>query len=250
MENSKLNLYSQLNKPFEISSYNSIIPLNLYTCWHTKKLPPLMKKNYEKLVADNPEFNHYLLDENDSREFIKNNFDMSVLNAYDNLIPCAYKSDIARYCILYKKGGIYLDIKYNCVNGFKLIALTEKEYFVRDRPKKMVYNALIVIKPENPIMLECINKIVNNVKTKFYGKCPLWPTGPTLLGSFFSLDEIKNMEIHFTHSLIDNKKEEYMVYKNTLILNYYRDYIKEQAKYQKNKRYGELWKEHNIYKVK
>ena len=31
------------------SEYNSIIPLNVYTCWHTKDLPPLMKQNFEKL---------------------------------------------------------------------------------------------------------------------------------------------------------------------------------------------------------
>ena len=42
------NSYMRLNIPFSLkSTYNSIIPLNLYTCWHTKDLPPLMKRNYE-----------------------------------------------------------------------------------------------------------------------------------------------------------------------------------------------------------
>ena len=39
----KLKLYKQLNVNFNIKdNYNSIIPLNFYTCWHTKDLPPLM----------------------------------------------------------------------------------------------------------------------------------------------------------------------------------------------------------------
>ena len=246
----KIKLYNQINKPWILKdNYNSIIPLHFYTCWHTKDLPPLMKNNYDLLVKQNPEFTHHLYDENDCIEFIKNNFDNDVLNAYNSLIPCAYKSDLWRYCILYKNGGIYMDIKYQCANNFKLIALTETEYFVRDRPKHMTYNALIVVKPENKILLKCINQIVKNVKTKFYGHDCLIPTGPGLLGSFFSLKEIQNMKINFTNTKVEKKiYEDYMVFNNTLILKYYKDYRKEQAKFQKNKKYGELWRNHNIYK--
>jgi len=69
------NSYMRLNIPFSLkSTYNSIIPLNLYTCWHTKDLPPLMKQNYEKLIKDNPEFHVYLYDEDECREFIQTHF--------------------------------------------------------------------------------------------------------------------------------------------------------------------------------
>jgi mannosyltransferase OCH1-like enzyme len=118
----KMNEYNKLNIQFTIKdSYNSIIPLKLYTSWHTKDLPPLMRANYENLKASNPEFEHHLFDENECREFIKNNFEEDVLNAYDKLVPCAYKCDLWRYCVLYITGGVYLDIKYN-------IFLREKNY--------------------------------------------------------------------------------------------------------------------------
>lgn len=245
----KINLYNQININFKVKdNYNSIIPLNFYTCWHTKDLPPLMKANYDLLVKQNPEFTHHLYDENDCREFIKNNYDSNVLNAYNSLIPCSYKSDLWRCCVLYKNGGIYMDIKYKCVNDFKLIALTEAEYFVRDRPIGMTYNALIVVKPESQIMLKCINQIVKNVRTKFYGPTCLSPTGPGLLGSFFSLEEIQKMKIYFTDTILTNNQcEEYMVFNKTIILKYYNDYRKEQLKFQKLKRYGSLWDERKIY---
>lgn len=70
-----------MNIKFDIKqNYNSIIPLNFYTCWHTKNLPPLMKANYDQLVSQNPELSFYLYDENECRNFIKNNFDLDVLN--------------------------------------------------------------------------------------------------------------------------------------------------------------------------
>ena len=71
-----------------------------------------MEKNFNSIQENNPEIIFHLYDEKESREFIKNNFDNDVLEAYDRLSPSSYKSDLWRYCILYKKGGIYLDIKY------------------------------------------------------------------------------------------------------------------------------------------
>lgn len=245
----KLKQYSQLNIRFNIKEkYNSVIPLNFYTCWHTKDLPPLMKENIENLRKQNPEFNFHLYDEDNCREFIKNNFDSEVLNAYNSLIPCSYKSDLWRFCVLYINGGVYMDIKYKCINNFKLIALTEKEYFVKDRPVNATYTALIVVKPQNPIMLKCINKIVSNVNQKYYGGNALDPTGPGLLGTFFSKEEFKAMEIFFTDTTTDHFKQEYMVYQNTIILNYYDGYREEQKKNQKNKYYSKLWDERKIYK--
>ena len=244
-----INNYNKLNTSFELKeNYNSIIPLNLYTCWHTKELPPLMRKNYNLLVENNPEFTHYLYDENDCREFIKNNFPIDVYNSYNKLIPCAYKADLWRYCVLYINGGIYIDIKYNSTNGFKFIALTEKEHFVRDIQEKSVYNALIVTLPKNEILLKCINQIVENVKNRYYGENPLYITGPALLGRFFENEEINNMELYHQYSVIENKLNEYyIVYNGRIILKFFNEYRDEQSKYQKNKHYHTLWSEKNVY---
>ena len=242
------NSYMKINIPFDFKdTYASIIPLNVYTCWHTKDLPPLMKANYEKLIHDNPEFNVYLYDEDDCREFIKNHFPPDLLNTYNTLIPCSYKSDLWRFCMLYINGGIYLDIKYQCVNNFKFIALTEKEYFVKDL-KKDVYTALIITLPKNEILLKCINQIVENVKIRFYGNTSLEPTGPALLGRYFTQDEVNNLELYHGESVITNiLNEHYIVYNNSIILSNYRDYRGEQSQFQKNKYYTLLWEDKNIY---
>jgi mannosyltransferase OCH1-like enzyme len=206
-----------------------------------------MLKSVNLIKKINPEFTHYLYDDDDCREFIKNNFDENVLNAYNSLVPGAYKADLWRCCVLYINGGVYIDIKYNCVNGFKFISLTEKEYFVRDRPEDCVYNALIVALPKNEILLKCINQIIENVKNSYYGKCPIFPTGPGLLGHFFSPYERNNLELYFTSTMKDNIEECYIVYKDTKILDYYPEYREEQSKFQKNKHYDFLWNEKNIY---
>ncbi len=102
----EIKQYLSLMKPFVFPSI-SVIPCHLYTCWHTKEIPPLMKENYDILVRDNPEIQVHLYDENECRAFIKLHFDQTVVDAYDALIPCSYKADLWRYCVLYTHGGIH-----------------------------------------------------------------------------------------------------------------------------------------------
>ena len=242
--------FREKNKPFQLNNqYNSVIPLNIYTCWHDKNLPPYMKVNIDYLKHSNPEFQIFVYDEKMCREFIEKNFGGDVLNSYNKLKPCSYKSDLWRFCVLYINGGIYLDIKYRCINNFKLIALTEKEHFVRDRGEYGTYTALISVLPKNEIMWNCIQKIVENVNNNYYGNNALDPTGPGLLGSFFSIEEKNNMELYFESTIIENYLKDiyYIMYNDKIIMTYYKKYREEQRQYQKFQPYGELWEKKDIY---
>ena len=221
------------------------IPLNIYQTWHTKKLPYKMYNNVCLLKNINPEFKYFLFDDNDCREFIKNNFSEDVLMAFDKLKPGAYKADLWRYCILYKYGGIYLDIKFMCINEFKLIELAEKEHFVHDLNNKGIYNALIVSRPCNKILLNCINKIVKNVKNNYYGDNMLSPTGPMLIEEFFNKETKKCIELSLQQIMGKNKI--FIKFNNRYILGIYEKYREEQKLYQNNEHYSILWNNKNIY---
>ena len=243
--------FKHKNRPFELKPfYKSIIPLHIYTCWHSKDLPPYMRENMEYLKQSNPEFTVHVYDEEMCRAFINEHFIFSIVNAYDRLKPSSYKSDLWRFCVLYIYGGIYMDIKYRCINNFRLIALTEKEHFVRDREEfGGTYTALIVILPKNEIMWKCIQQIVKNVKTGYYGKTSLDPTGPGLLGSFFTQTEKKEMNMHFECTNIEKYYENiyYIALDESIILTYYKQYRDEQKQYQKYEYYGTLWDNRDIY---
>jgi len=241
----------ETNKPTE----PNLIPKVIYQTWHTKNLPTNMQKCVDKLKKDNPDYEYHLYDDLDCREFIKNNFDNSILNAFDKLIPGAYKADLWRYCILYKKGGIYLDIKYQCHNGFSFRQLEQnKEYLVLDRPgfwkqhKRGIYNAFMVCKPGNDILLKCIYKITENVYKKIYGFNPLYPTGPGLLGEiFFNGPNDSDIINDFVMKYNFTGKNDVIYYNNNIILKNYDEYRNEVKLNQKNKHYNILWNERNIY---
>jgi mannosyltransferase OCH1-like enzyme len=88
-----------------------------------------MKECVDKLKNAHPNFEHNLFDDNDCHEFIKKNFPIEVLLAYDALIPGAYKADLWRLCILYIHGGVYMDIKLQFCEGYNLNKFMDKELF-------------------------------------------------------------------------------------------------------------------------
>jgi mannosyltransferase OCH1-like enzyme len=237
-----LNKLNQINTNLKVE-----IPCNIFQTWQDKKLPPLMYLAIKQLQKHNPRFRHYLFDDNECREFIKNNFDSDILNAYDRLIPGAYKADLWRYCVLYKKGGIYLDVKYTPINGFRFFNLLDKEYFVLDYGGGGIYNALMVCKAGNQILLRAINKIVENVKNRNYGNHFLEPTGPHLLIKFFS--ETEKNSLILKHQVIGSSdKDKIITYNGIHILGCYRGYLTERHNYSIKKHYSELWNNRIIYK--
>jgi mannosyltransferase OCH1-like enzyme len=237
-------------------NYQSIIPLKIFQTWHTKNLPKHMHDCVEQLKRQNPEFEHHLFDDQDCRDFIKKNFPDKVLRAYEKIIPGSYKADLWRYCVLYIEGGIYLDIKFHCTNGFKLISLTENEHFVNDIPRgplrfpdyrnEGIFNAFMVALPGNQKFKKCIDAIVHHTQIHFYGGNALSPTGPFLLRRFFTPDERKDIKMRFFG--YRNLKPRGIHFKGIKILDIYPQYRNEQKRFSKTVYYGDLWLRRNIYR--
>jgi mannosyltransferase OCH1-like enzyme len=230
----------------------SIIPLKIFQTWNTKELPIHMKKNCILLQKQNPQFEYFLYDDEDCLQFIKNHFGTEVVEAYNRIIPGAYKADLWRYCILYVHGGIYLDMKMRCVGDFRLIELTKKEHYVKDRYNSGfvkgsfgIYNAVMIQRPKNPLMLDCINQIIENVKNLEYGFSCLYPTGPGLLGDMYNEKRYKYRlsELDMFHDL----ERETIRYKNRVVLEHYPEYRKEQLNNQIELHYAVLWNKNSIY---
>jgi hypothetical protein len=237
--------------------YNSVIPLNIYLTWGTKELPIKMQENVDRMKKVNPEFNIQLYDDNDCRKFIKKHFSKDILTAFDTLKPGAYKADLWRLCILYINGGIYSDIKFNCINNFKFIALTEKEHFILDRPGYWkegnigLHNAILVAKSKNILFLRCINKISENVKNKNYDYSELYPTGPGLLGEEY-VKMLRENELTIESELnkldLCLEENEQIIFNNVPILKTnYKEYRDEQKLFAKTQTYWDIYNLKQIY---
>ena len=226
-----------------VSDYRRI-PLLLFQTWQTQQLPPHMARCVSDLISANPEFKYQFYDDERCRTFIQSHFPEDVLHAYDTFIPGAYKADLWRYCILYIYGGIYLDIKYRCVPPFKLIELTTREHYVRDREFcgiDGIYQGFLSCYPNNPILYRCIRKIVEYVYRMEYGKTCLF-VGPQLVGSHFCNLELKQLDMSYTGFGIQRG--------NKLIMKMYPEYRTELKQFATKKHYTELWMDRDMYHLK
>ncbi len=247
------------------STHYDDIPKIVYQTWSTHTLPPIMKETHDKFKADNPEFQYILFDDDESREFIRAHFDTGVLNAYDSLLPGAFKADLWRYCVLYVNGGVYLDIKYALVDPFffHLIDLFDKEKYplpmVVETSPLYVYTGLLMTPPANPLYAECIRRIVENVESEYYGNSPMAPTGPELFGGLIEETDKQRAVLfyyddYFLKEGEDEKRAKY--HKRGFIkdmrdekdvLCHYLDYRVEQAEHSKTGYWMNMWRSREIY---
>ena len=215
----------------------TVIPLHIYQVWHDKDMPSSVKESVDMLKEQNPEFEHHLYDEAMCRTYLKNNFPKRVVQAFDKVIPYALKADIWRYCILYKKGGVYLDSKYYGMNGFKLLQLTDKEYFcgVKHDNNSGIYNAFMICKPGNKKLLHSIQQFVKNTEENYYGHKALC-VGPLMMESFFTK---KDFELEYEFITF---QKQYIEFHGERILQRHKYYHE-----QKKNRWMDAWKDRTLY---
>ena len=151
-----------------------------------KKLPKYHLECVKSIKEIYYEEEYKLYSGKEIEEIIKNNFDPKVYTSYKMLKPYACKCDLARACILYLYGGLYIDLNIKLINPLPL----EKglSFFAfRDLPQVSsrcwaVQNGIMYSKPGCPVMRRHIEIVVENCKNMYYGNHCVDCSATTVLG--------------------------------------------------------------------
>jgi hypothetical protein len=89
------------------------IPRILHQTYRTGELPPEIQSNIDSLKSMNPEYEYRFYDDAEMLEFIKSNYDAEIVDSFNRINPKygAARADLFRYLLIYKCGGVYLDVK-------------------------------------------------------------------------------------------------------------------------------------------
>jgi mannosyltransferase OCH1-like enzyme len=87
------------------------IPKNLYMCGNDSMLTLNIRKHIQCLKENNSDFQYNFYNDEEMQVFINTYMPEEVIRAYSYLKHPVMKADLFRYCIIYVKGGIYLDLK-------------------------------------------------------------------------------------------------------------------------------------------
>ena len=86
------------------------IPKTIYQTYKTTKLPILFRWHIRRLRKNNPSYTYEFYDDKRASDFILEAYGNEISALFNRINIGAAKADFFRYAILYKKGGVYLDI--------------------------------------------------------------------------------------------------------------------------------------------
>lgn len=162
--------------------------------------PISIEENIRSLKVFYPQANYKLWNLSEIDQFIKENFSPDVLESFRLLKPYAYKADLARLCLLYHFGGLYVDLGIRLIQAIE-VPINFGILAFRDlQNDKSMWNSVSngIIWTQEPFRKEIkryIDSIVENCQKKFYGLNPLYPTGPVLFGKCITKTMVDNNHI-------------------------------------------------------
>ena len=95
------------------------IPKVIIQTYHNKNKIP--EKVYQNIRKYSPGYQHIIFDDKECIQFLEKEYGSTLVSKFKKIKIGAHKSDLFRYCYLYKYGGIYLDIKTELIKPINFI---------------------------------------------------------------------------------------------------------------------------------
>lgn len=152
------------------------IPTIIHQTFYTKDLPDILRENVERIKSINPDFEYRIYDDEDCIRFIRENYDQEMMDIYLSINPeyGQARADLFRYLLMYKEGGVYLDIKSGTDRPLNEIILPTDEYILThwegtDWVEEIGYylgefqNWHIICVPGHPFLKKTIERVRQNI---------------------------------------------------------------------------------------
>ena len=129
-----------------------------------------------------PAWRHITWNERTMRDFVQQEIP-ELLDTYDSYPTWIQRCDAFRYIVLYRMGGVYLDMDANCQGS--LDALVRGKHCIVNQPWS---NHFMAAEPGHPLFKKCVDSLSNHK-----GSSNVWDsTGPAFLHKCY--DELPNKE--------------------------------------------------------
>ena len=174
----------------------------IHQVWFTNIIPSKKKTRqlYQQLKTcrdswdiHNPDFIHIIWNQQKATELIREYF-TEYHDLYKNYKYEIQRCDMIRYCILYRYGGLYVDMDYKCKKPFDGVMKkwnTHDIYFVETPNLSMISNSLIISHSKEHIFWKTllIEMYKNQENFKNTGRhiSIMYTTGPGILTKLFNI---------------------------------------------------------------
>lgn len=178
------------------------IPKQIFQTFKSKKLPWLTQLHIWNMKRKNPEYRYYFYDDHDVQKFITEEFPPEYIENYNRLTIGAAKADFFRYAILYKKGGIYLDVDSAITKPLKYLIKDDDEAVIsKERHPDLYVQWGLIFNKNHPFLKKTLELMLDNIRTHRYPHDIHATTGPTVFSEAIQQSLAENPDI--PHRLFD-----------------------------------------------
>lgn len=115
-----------------------MIPKRIHQTYPTHAVPEAIAGNIGRLLRENPGWTHTLYDDADIEDFIRRHYKPMYLELYRRINPAygAARADFFRYLVVYRLGGVYLDIKSSATAPLDEVLMPIDRYVLTHWPNR------------------------------------------------------------------------------------------------------------------
>ena len=160
------------------------IPKIIYQTYFTRDLPLVTQFFIWRMKKMNPEYKYEFYDDERIESFLKNEMPEENFQAYKRITIGAAKADFFRYNILYRYGGVYLDIDSTIKGDLdKFIRDDDSAIISKERNPGMYVQWALIFEAGHPFLKRTIEKILDNIEQNRFPNDVHQMTGPSVYSS-------------------------------------------------------------------
>lgn len=165
----------------------------------------LIQKQIEKTKVLNKNYDYKLITtENEMDDFVNENYKGEIADCYNMLNILVAKVDFWRYLILYKYGGIYLDMDSSINLPLdNLIRDDDESIITAESILELYVQWALIFNKNHPILKKTIELIVDNIKKNKFPNDIHKMTGPTVYTNAINTIHSQLFNNNINHKLIN-----------------------------------------------
>ena len=155
------------------------IPKQIFQTYKTGDLHWVVRMAISRIKRRNPGYEHHFYDDGMILRFLEEEYPPEYLHAYKKLTIGAAKADFFRYAVLYKKGGVYLDIDSFIKTPLdKFLRGDDVAVITREGNPRFYVQWALIFDKGHPFLKKTLEMMLDNIETHRYPRDVHSTTGP------------------------------------------------------------------------
>lgn len=180
------------------------IPKTIIQTFKTNKLPWITRLQIALFKRKNKAYTYEFYDDAAIEQFLAKEYGAEILKLYKRINIGAVKADFFRYMILYKKGGVYLDIDSLITKNLdKLIRPDDEAIIAKEGHIHYYAQWALIYNAGHPFLAKTIEMMIDNLKNNRFPNSGHEMTGPTVYTAAIKACIAENPSVKYREYKID-----------------------------------------------